>query len=84
VSEDILQWLLAWFQRRGPLPEGSGFTSENYFELGLLESLDVIDLIADVEDRYGIQFESQHFEDRRFSTLAGLAELIRELADAAH
>lgn len=78
---DSTQWLLDWFAKRGQVP---GATHEqhlavNYFQAGLIDSLGVIELIGDVENQFAIRFTEQHFQDRRFSTIGGLAMLVNEL-----
>jgi len=74
-------WLLNWFKQRGPLPDASieEQLCLNYYDAGLVDSLGVIQLIASIEEHFGIEFNEEHFQDRRFSTINGLAELIAEL-----
>lgn len=77
-------WLLRWFEQRGTVP---GTTPEeqlqvNYFDVQLIDSLGVIQLIAEVEEHFGISFHERHFQDRRFATIGGLSELIAELGAA--
>ena len=74
-------WLLEWFGARGTLSgeASSDGTHVNYFEAELIDSLGVIELITDIESHFGIAFTERHFQDRRFSTVDGLAEIIRSL-----
>ncbi|MBI5208748.1 MAG: acyl carrier protein [Elusimicrobia bacterium] len=69
-------WLREWFGRRGPVPEPRA----DYFETGALDSLAVVELVADIEKSFRVRFEDKHYQERRFSTLDGLADLIAELA----
>ena len=71
-------WLLEWFKSRGTLVQEAALdgTDHNYFEAGLIDSLGVIELISDIESSFGITFTEQHFQDRRFSTVDGLAEMM--------
>lgn len=80
MQNDTVNWLIEWFEARGPLPDarGTALHETNYFEAGLIDSIDVIDLIAGIEDHFGIRFNEQHFQDRRFATIGGLAEIIEE------
>ncbi|MBI4308465.1 MAG: acyl carrier protein [Chloroflexi bacterium] len=55
----------------------------NYFEAKLIDSLGVIELITEVEDHFGISFTDRDFQDRRFSTIGGLEEIIMERAGQA-
>jgi len=75
------RWLLDWFGQRGSIP---GDTQEeqlrvNYFDTKLIDSLGVIELLVQIEEYFSIQFSERHFQDRRFSTLEGLSEIIAEL-----
>ena len=73
------KWLVQWFASRGELPEVEDLGSANYFELGLIDSFGVFELIEAVESHYKIRFTQDHFEQRRFATIRGLAEIITEL-----
>ena len=80
--ETTLSWIIAWFEKRGKIP---GITSaekagSNYFNAGLIDSLGVIEMITAIETNFGIQFGDSHFQDRRFSTIGGLSEIIDELS----
>lgn len=76
-----LSWLLDWFRARGSLPDGipEELTNTNYFEANLVDSFGVIELILDAESYFGIRFVETHFQERRFSTILGLSEVIAEL-----
>ncbi|MBB1485636.1 acyl carrier protein [Oceanospirillum sediminis] len=50
----------------------------NYFDQGLIDSFDIIMLIEDVEEEFGITLDEENFQDRRFSCISGLAEIINE------
>lgn len=82
--KDEARWLLDWFEQRGPVP-GSNVEEQlqlNYFDVDLIDSLGAIELIVAVEEHFGIHFTQEHFQDRRFSTIGGLSDLIRELLDS--
>lgn len=81
---DSTDWLLTWFGKRDGALEGNRELQRatNYFQSGLIDSFGVIELIEDVESEFGIQFTEQHFQDRRFATIGGLAEIICELSDS--
>ena len=83
LSQDTRSWLLEWFKKQdgGATVTLEPGTDTNYFEADWIDSFGVLALIADIETRYGIAFGSDHFQDRRFSTVDGLAEIINELTD---
>jgi acyl carrier protein len=76
---DTVVWLIDWFRNRAG--EGARLDSPavNYFEAGLIDSFGVMELVAAVEERFAVRFTADHFQDRRFVTVAGLAELIDDL-----
>jgi acyl carrier protein len=80
----VALWLVEWFSERGEVP---GATLEdkleiNYFDAKLIDSLAVVDLIAEIEEKFGVEFADEHFQDRRFAVIGGLWRIIVELAEA--
>lgn len=84
MADNIPQWLCRWFERKGPLPGATlaAKLATDYCEAGLVDSLAVVQLVADIEKEFAIRFEDRHYQDRRFLTIGGLSELIAELASA--
>ncbi len=77
LREQVSQWLCDWFlSRRKFKGAPSHLPATNYFEAGLLTSLEVIEFVSEIENEFGVQFSEQDFQDPRFGTIAGLAELI--------
>ena len=73
--------LVAWFEAQS---ERSDINTEvNYFEAKLIDSFDVIMLMDYCEAEFGVSFSETQFEDRRFSSIAGLVEIINELQAVA-
>jgi acyl carrier protein len=74
-------WAVAWFEGRGAVPGGSPAEklAVDYFAAGLIDSLQVVELIAAAEEKFGVRFEDTHFQERRFATIGGIAEIIEEL-----
>ncbi len=70
----IEAWLQDWFAGRGARPG----REENYFDAGHLDSFGVIELIEEVERHFAMRFGERDFQDRRFSSVAGLAEIVHE------
>ncbi|MCC2667808.1 MAG: hypothetical protein K0Q72_279 [Armatimonadetes bacterium] len=80
MSEEVT-WLISWFTRHGAAPAGSPeqVLATNYFDAKLIDSMGVIELIADAETEFDIAFTELHFQDRRFAFIGGFAELVAEL-----
>ena len=70
----IEAWLQDWFAGRGARPA----TDANYFEAGAIDSFGVIEMIEAIEDHFKVKFRQHDFQDRRFATIAGLAEIVHE------
>jgi acyl carrier protein len=77
LKEQASQWLCDWFvSRRKFRGDTARLLDINYFDAGLLTSLEVIEFVSEIEGRFGMEFSEQDFQDLRFVTVAGLAELI--------
>ncbi len=50
----------------------------DYFEAGWLTSMEVVEFVAEIEQRFSMQFSESDLQDPRFVTIAGLTELILE------
>ena len=77
-TEGCLHWLKQWFSQR----EGGSHLLEldkNYFEQGLVDSFGLLELIFSIEKEFKIKLTEHQFQDTRFSTIRGLAEIIQEL-----
>lgn len=82
MSEDF-SWLSQWFVNRGAITDTAQARPEtNYFEAEWIDSFGVLELIAMVEEHRSIRFDEEHFRDRRFVTVGGLAEMIGEIRAA--
>lgn len=78
--EIYVNWLKQWFINQNNLSEfPDDAENKNYFEMGLIDSFNVIELIEAIETEFEIKFNQDHFQDRRFSTINGLAEIITEI-----
>lgn len=84
MREDVKSWVLDFFSRKGTIPgetEGDKLKVD-YFGHGLLESIEVVELILEAEEKFSIGFEPDNMQDPRFSTLGGLAEIISEIINS--
>jgi len=53
-------------------------SDERYIDSGAIDSFDMIVLVDFIEENYQIKFSADDFQDTRFFTIKGLAELIIE------
>lgn len=74
--QEYMDWLKNYFKAKTELPQN--VEEVNYFEVGLIDSLGVIELIEAIESHFSIKFTEMHFQERRFSTIKGLAQIIQQ------
>ena len=86
MSEQTVSWLADWFRTHSGLDvlDPIALRGESYFDAGLIDSFGVIELIGDVEAHFGVEFSDRDFQDRRFATIDGLAEMIEGLQEGGH
>jgi len=77
-SIDIEAWLLNWFSTNTSANKDKiqNELEKNYFEEGWLDSLKFIEFVTAVEEKFGIIFDNNEFQDRSFSTIKGLSKII--------
>jgi acyl carrier protein len=83
MREELKQtqdWLTNWFAARGKLGKSAPpvLHDTDYFEAGWLTSMEVVELVTEIEQQFGMQFSDRDLQDPRFVTIAGLSELILE------
>ncbi|MGD0534562.1 MAG: acyl carrier protein [Methanoregula sp.] len=84
MTGDILAWILIWFEKNTTVQKDEilAGTGESYFEKGWIDSFQFIEFVSSIEEEYGISFSNDEFQDRKFSTIEGLAQIIRRKLDA--
>jgi acyl carrier protein len=78
VKAQVQDWLTNWFVVRGKIPKSAteDVVDKDYFEAGWLTSMEVVEFVMEIEQRFGMQFSEADLQDPRFVTIAGLTELI--------
>tara|TARA_B110000014_G_scaffold57383_1_gene38774 strand:- start:3184 stop:3447 length:264 start_codon:yes stop_codon:yes gene_type:complete len=76
-------WLIRWFEKNSLSNDINvkDSVNQNYFENGWIDSLKFIDLVTQIEEEFSIRFSNDEFQDRKFSTIEGLAKIIEEKND---
>jgi len=78
---DIQSWIVNWF-RENTLAETEELMNGldmNYFDSGWLDSIGFISFLTDLEKQFSVEFENDAFQEREFSTIAGLAKILEGL-----
>lgn len=75
-----MEWVVDWFSDHGPLPRETveERPDANYLEEGWIDSLKFIKLLSATEERFGIEFTNDEFQDRSFATVEGFVRLVEE------
>jgi acyl carrier protein len=80
--KDVEQWLTEWFVAKSNAGKEIARLSPatvretDYFASGWLTSMEVVELVTGIEEKYDMQFSEHDFQDSCFVTVGGLAELI--------
>ena len=59
--------------------EIAGFEGDNLFEAGLLDSFQVIDVVAELEDAFDIEIDAAYVVEENFATIDAIVTLMRQL-----
>ena len=75
---DVKSWIIDWFQNNANVEKEEilKHLTDSYFDMGYIDSFKFISLIGDIEDEFGVQFDNDQFEDRSFSKIDGLINII--------
>jgi len=78
LRAQVQDWLTNWFVTRAKIGKGAveNVCDTDYFEAGWLTSMEVVEFVIEIEQRFGMQFSDRDLQDPRFVTIAGLTELI--------
>jgi len=73
-----------WFSARGKIRCGAQEAlGIDYLQSGLLTSLEIVEFVGELEDRFRVQFSEAEMQDPRFSTIGGVAALVQAALDQA-
>jgi acyl carrier protein len=56
---------------------------QDLFEAGIVDSLQIQQLLAFIEDTFGVVVGDEYFFDERFASVVGQADIVEELRAAA-
>nr|WP_321496423.1 phosphopantetheine-binding protein [uncultured Methanolobus sp.] len=73
-------WIIQWFEDNTDMEyaEIESQTDVNFLDKAWIDSFKFISFIDDIENEFNIRFSNDQFQDRRFSTVEGLIEIIED------
>ncbi len=75
---DAKIFLINYFKKKTGLKNERALAGD-YFKSGLIDSLQFIEMINDIENKFKISFSSEELESDAFRTINGLAGIINRL-----
>ncbi len=77
--------ILAYFEQHGGL---SGSTDEEkldcyYLDEGIIDSMGIVSMIAEFEERFHVRFDAEHLQSEEFQTPRGIISLVEQLTKKA-
>ena len=78
---DIQKEVIAFFDSKGNLSEKSEseIINSNYLEIGLIDSMELVEMIVLFEDKFKIKFSTSDLQSDEFITIGGLIKLVNRL-----
>lgn len=77
-------WIRAWIADAAQADAAPALgPDDDFLAGGVLDSFDIIQLIGAIEERFGVSFDQNDFENPAFSTIAGLGRAVDRHREAA-
>lgn len=69
--------ILEFFKSKGTIPQSeSEQLNYNYLDTGLLDSMQLVEMIVLLEDQFKIQFSMEDLQSEEFRTIGGLINIV--------
>ena len=80
MEDTIQKWIIKWFLNQTDADEEDMLTNleKDYFRAGWIDSFKFISFISDIEEKFNIVFTNDEFQNREFSRINGLSQIIKE------
>ena len=81
MNESVKQAVLTFLELRRPIP---GKTEEqklacHYLDEGIIDSMGIVEMIMEFEEKYGIAFSADDLQSEEFQTIGSLIVMIERL-----
>jgi hypothetical protein len=77
----VSDFVMNYFESKGTIPGNTPGEKLKcaYLDSGLLDSMQLVEMIVEFEKEFGIRFSSDHMQSPQFRTIGGLISLVEEL-----
>lgn len=81
TDQDIRSYVLEFINQRNPVPGETEAEqmSVAYLDIGLIDSMGLVELVAGLEDAFGVRFEPEDMQSPEFGTVGGLIAVVSRL-----
>jgi len=75
--------ILEFFKSKEGFEQKSEYdmTNYNYLEMGLIDSMELVEMIVLFEDKFKIKFSTENLQADEFRTIGGLIKLVNKLSN---
>ena len=82
---NVTQEVIAFLESQNPIPGGTEDEKLQcrYLDVGVLDSMGIVMMITEFEEKFGIQFNGDHLQSDEFLTVGGVVGIIEQLRQAA-
>lgn len=79
MSREIYDEIVSLIEKRGHVPGSSEqeICNYRYLDEGHVDSFNIMSLILEIEDRFGISFSAEDTQSDEFRTIGGIIKLIQ-------
>jgi acyl carrier protein len=77
-EDEFQKWMLHFIARNHDISsiDESYLLECNLFEEGFIDSMGIMNMVMELEEEFNFSFTADDFQDRRFSSILGLKEII--------
>lgn len=77
IKENILQYFIE--RDKNQAIDFDNILTFNYMDNHFFTSIEFIQMIADLEDTFGIAFDDAHLKNQQFAVVGGLIKMVEQL-----
>ena len=81
----VKDYVITYLDSQNPIP-GEGEVEKLaclYLDSGVIDSMGIVFMITEFEEKFGIRFSSDHLQSDDFQTVGGVIRIIEQLQSAA-